>query len=203
MATNAGTTRGTHEREANDFYATDPRAVSGLMAHMAISLDTLEPCAGAGHIAKALERYGIHVTMRDLVKRTDGVEICDFLKDERCWDGDIVTNPPYSLALEFARHAIDVVRPGSTVAFFLPIRWLASKGRQNFFANNPPRKVLVFCSRVGCAKNGDFGAQSGNAVDYAWYVWEKGYKGRPEIEWIPESELEGGSEFNIRQIGTF
>ena len=182
MATNAGTTRGNPEREENDFYATDPRAVRGLLAHVAISLNTLEPCAGAGHIAKALERYGINVTMRDLIKRTEGVETCDFLKDNRCWNGDIVTNPPYRFALDFARHAIDVIRPGNTVAFFLPLRWLASKGRQDFFASTPPRKVLVFCSRVGCAKNGNFKAQSDNAVDYAWYVWKKGYEGNPEIE---------------------
>jgi len=37
-----------------------------------------------------------------------------------------------------------------------------------------------------CAKNGDFESKKkeGSAVAYAWYVWEKGYKGETVIKWI-------------------
>jgi hypothetical protein len=31
-------------------------------------------------------------------------------------------------------------------------------------------------------KNDDF--DHGSAVAYAWFVWEKGWKGNPEIKWI-------------------
>lgn len=27
-------------------------------------------------------------------------------------------------------------------------------------------------------------AGGGSAVAYAWFVWEKGFQGNPEIEWI-------------------
>ena len=38
-----------------------------------------------------------------------------------------------------------------------------------------------------CAKNGDFDemiAGGGSAVAYAWYVWEKGYKGDTILKWF-------------------
>lgn len=42
-------------------------------------------------------------------------------------------------------------------------------------------------SRIQCAKNGEFDKMKeggGSAVAYAWYVWEKGYKGNTIIKWI-------------------
>ncbi len=32
-------------------------------------------------------------------------------------------------------------------------------------------------------KNGVFGKES-SAVCYAWFVWEKGYTGLPQVDWI-------------------
>ena len=45
----------------------------------------------------------------------------------------------------------------------------------------------VSSARLQCAKNGDFekfGKGVGTAVAYGWYVWEKGFTGKPTIEWI-------------------
>lgn len=51
---------------------------------------------------------------------------------------------------------------------------------------NPPRKIHVFSSRASVAKDGDFTAipNNGNAIAYAWFVWEKGYKGETVVDWI-------------------
>lgn len=35
-----------------------------------------------------------------------------------------------------------------------------------------------------CGFNGQFKENSGRAIAYAWYVWEKGFKGDPVIRWI-------------------
>ena len=38
-----------------------------------------------------------------------------------------------------------------------------------------------------CAKNGKFDemrASGGSAVAYAWFVWQKGWKGKTIVEWI-------------------
>lgn len=50
------------------------------------------------------------------------------------------------------------------------------------FLENPPKKVYVSSSRIECAENGKFKGTS--AVAYAWFVWEKGFKGDPIIKWI-------------------
>lgn len=71
---------------------------------------------------------------------------------------------------------------------FLKLTFLEGKARQiDLFSKHPPKKVYVFSERVMCAKNGDFETMKqtgGSAVAYAWYVWEKGYQGKTEIEWI-------------------
>lgn len=40
----------------------------------------------------------------------------------------------------------------------------------------------------GCSvlKNGEFEKykKNGTAVAYGWYVWVKGFKGKPVIEWV-------------------
>lgn len=51
----------------------------------------------------------------------------------------------------------------------------------------PPRYVYVSRSRILCAKNGMFEemkAGGGSAVAYAWYEFQKGYKGVSIIKWI-------------------
>ncbi len=39
-----------------------------------------------------------------------------------------------------------------------------------------------------CAKNGDFASYDGrsSAMAYAWFVWEKGYKGETVVGWFNE-----------------
>lgn len=32
--------------------------------------------------------------------------------------------------------------------------------------------------------NGDFENTGGSATAYGWFVWEKGWKGKPEIGWF-------------------
>lgn len=52
---------------------------------------------------------------------------------------------------------------------------------------NPPKYVFQFIERLLCAKNGDFESMikgGGSAVSYAWFVWEKGYKGGTIVKWI-------------------
>lgn len=103
------------------------------------------------------------------------------------WDGDIITNPPYKASLGFVKHALDIVENGRKVIMFLKLTFLEGVERGEFFKTNPPKKVLVFSKRIMCAKNGNFEemkAGGGSAVAYAWFVWEKGFQGKPEIEWI-------------------
>ena len=137
-------------------------------------------------MAKVLEKNGYNVIGTDLVYRGYGdKESLDFLEetlDE--FEGDIITNPPYKYALEFVQKALDSVQVGRKVAMFLKLQFLEGKERKQFFLENPPKIVYVSSSRLNCAMNGDFDKYESSAIAYAWFVWEKGFKGDPIIKWI-------------------
>ena len=173
-----------HDRQAEDYYATEPAATDWLCKLEEFKSPILEPSCGEGHISKQLIANGYDVVSRDLVDRGYG-EVADFLyMNTETWDGDIITNPPYAFAQEFVEQALKMIQPGRKVAMFLKLTFLEGKKRADLFKNNPPRRVWVSSSRLKCAKNGDFNSMDGSATAYAWFVWEKGFKGYPEIHWF-------------------
>lgn len=137
-------------------------------------------------MAKVLEKNGYNVIGTDLVYRGYGdKESLDFLEETlEDFEGDIITNPPYKYALEFVKKALNSVQDGHKVAMFLKLQFLEGKERKQFFLENPPKIVYVSSSRLKCAINGDFKDIKFSAVSYAWFVWEKGFKGDPIIKWI-------------------
>lgn len=172
------------ERVRHDYYATDPKALELLLEHEEFSLDIWEPAVGGGHLSKVLEDEGYSVRKSDLIPRFKGVEKLDFFNTEEInYYGDIITNPPFKKAQRFVEKAIEVVSEGSKVAMFLRLQFLETKSRRILFDTHPPKRVYVFSSRVACAPNGDFENVT-NAVAYAWFIWEKGFKGDPIIKWI-------------------
>lgn len=174
------------EREAFDYYATDPKAVEMLLELEQFAPVIWEPACGEGHISKVLQAHGYQVISTDLVYRGFGdPEPLDFLKETLDgFEGDIITNPPYSTGLEFVQRALESVRPGGKVAMFLKVQFLEGQKRGAFFKNTPPRIVYISRSRLSCAKNGDFERFQDSAIAYAWYVWEKGFTGDPVIKWF-------------------
>lgn len=145
------------------------------------------PQWGGGSIASVLVDHEHKVQSMDIVDRGyTGTEVRDFLaitQDDLNFSPDIITNPPYALAKEFVEHALDISMDSVKVAMFLKIQFLESKKRYELFKKYPPKKIYVFVNRVNCGKNGIFGKES-SAVCYAWFVWEKGYKGLPQVDWI-------------------
>ena len=64
---------------------------------------------------------------------------------------------------------------------------LITKELEKLFEKYPPKCVYVSSSRILCAKNAMFDemkAGGGSAVAYAWFEFEKGYKGKSELKWI-------------------
>ncbi|MBJ7658757.1 NAD(P)-dependent oxidoreductase [Weissella confusa] len=182
FATLAASSHGTGEREINDYYATEPKAVELLLEKEKFNMHILEPSCGEGHISNVLVAHDYDVQSYDLIDRGYG-GVQDFFNIQE-FNGDIITNPPYKVAAQFAQHAIDIVPIGNKVAMFLKLQFLEGKARRKFFNSNPPKTVYVASGRLNCAKNGEFYKYTSSAVAYAWFVWEKGYTGKPEIEWI-------------------
>ena len=173
-------------REAFDYYATDPKAVEMLLELEQFAPVIWEPACGEGHISKVLQAHGYEVISTDLVYRGFGdPEPLDFLKETLDgFEGDIITNPPYSVGLEFVQRALESIRPGGKVAMFLKVQFLEGQKRGAFFKDTPPRTVYISRSRLSCAQNGDFERFPDSAIAYAWYVWEKGFTGDPVIKWF-------------------
>ena len=96
---------------------------------------------------------------------------------------DIITNPPFKYAKEFVEQALDRITDGHKVAMFLKLQFLEGKSRRKLFETAPPARIYVASGRLNCAPNGDF-TNAVSALAYAWYVWEKGFVGKPTIDWI-------------------
>ena len=178
---------GLGEREANDFYATDPSAIDLLVSEggVQIASDIWEPACGMGHLSERLIQYGYNVRSTDLIDRGYGTGGIDFLKCNDHWNGDILTNPPYKYALDFTKHALDLIDDGRRVFMFLKLSFLESKIRRPFFATLQLEKVCVFSDRIACVKGGDFNSPaSRSAISFAWFIFKKGYGKYPEIRWL-------------------
>lgn len=173
------------DRADMDYYATEPAATEWLCRLERFAGPILEPSCGEGHISEVLKRNGYEVVSRDLADRGYGQPGCDFLCPEvEPWTGDIITNPPYAFAQEFVERSLQMIPVGHKVAMFLKLTFLEGKGRAKFFQSTPPIRVWVSSSRLKCAKNGDFENAPGSATCYAWFIWEKGFEGYPEIRWF-------------------
>ncbi len=175
-------------RQIDDYYATDPKAIYKLCENEKFSSTVWECACGGGHLVKALEEKGYDVIASDVVDRgCPNMTICDFLNTHLNFGVDIITNPPYKYAKEFVEKALDIIEIGNKVAMFLKLTFLEGKARKKMFEKYPPKKILVFSERILCAKNGDFESlkqSGGSAVAYAWFIWEKGIKSEPIVNWI-------------------
>ena len=173
------------EREENDFYATDPSAVQPLMDFLGwngLCKFIWENSCGEGHLSKPLVEAGHIVLSTDLIDRGYGQSGVDFLQetpyDDFAFEA-VVMNPPYKFAQQFIEKSL---RVAPIVCAFLRLAFLESRKRAKFFDENPPKYVCVFRDRVPCSKNAEFSPKESSTVCYAWFIWERGYKGDPVVK---------------------
>lgn len=177
------------ERQNEDYYATDPVAAEWLLKIENIPSDKpiWECASGEDHLADVFKNNGYSVRTSDLVLRKETTEQIDFLGQNEIWDGSIITNPPYKFASQFIEKAMQTVTDRNKVCMFLKIQFLEGKQRKKLFEKYPPKCIHVSSSRIMCAKNAKFKEMKdggGSAVAYAWFVFEKGYKGDTIIKWF-------------------
>lgn len=191
--TTGATNHAATEREQDDYYATDPKAIDKLLTVEPLHTRIWECACGGGHLSERLTEKGFKVYSTDIKDRGYNglLGVRDFLKVIMSpFDGlyDIVTNPPYKYAKEFILKALELLPNGGKCCMLLRLQFLEGKARfKEIYGQTPPRRVYVFTERLMCAKNGDFEqlkASGGSAVAFAWFVWVKGLKGKTIIEWI-------------------
>lgn len=138
--------RGT-TRDPKDFYATPKPAFSPLLPFLPPLATFHDPCAGDGRLVLWMREHGLKAEGTELEYREETYLRVpygwDFLEDNTRRDF-IITNPPFSLAFEMAKHAR---RNASHVAFLLRLSFLESDERGEWFEKNEPNGLFVLKKR--------------------------------------------------------
>ena len=103
----------------------------------------------------------------------------------------IVQNPPFKLALEFVQHSLELLKNGELLFSLHRIQFLEGLERfENLYKNKykRPKYVFIFTKRVSCITP-DIENKGKNAVCFAWFMWQKGYRGSTQIKWIVDGEI--------------
>lgn len=182
----------TRDRVDNDYYATPYSATEMLLDAVKFEGDFLEPCVGGGHIADIIKKYYPTEEVRgyDLVDRGyPNTTEEDFLKCNIDVKYDnIITNPPYSLAQEFLEKGMEVVKDNGKIVMFLKIQFLEGAKRRKMFEVYPPKYIYVFSKRQNPWRNGSQVDEKGkpwaSTMCFAWFIWEKGFKGDSIVKWL-------------------
>ncbi len=171
-------------RVVNDFYTTPLESIEALLSVELFDGEIWECACGNGAISKVLEKNGYQVKSSDLIYRGYGqVSSVDFLESnyKTC---NIVTNPPFSLALEFAEQSLKLA--SKKVALFCKIQFLEGQKRGRFFNSNNPNRVYVFSKRQNPVRNGELQwANLSSVMCFAWFVWDKTKEKKDTVlKWI-------------------
>lgn len=174
----SSTNRGS-QRHPDDFYVTPDWAVEAIVKELPYFETVLEPAAGDGAIMKVLAReYNatlVQPAVPLIARRLQGMEIdeeraalCnkdglsvqqgDFLKFP--WAAGrfdlIITNPPFSLAMDFLKQALWLAGRKGHVCMLLRLAWMASATRMPFHRAYPSDAYVLnkrpsFCSSFKCS----------------------------------------------------
>ncbi|SHO54371.1 DNA methyltransferase [Vibrio quintilis] len=172
----------TKQRIERDFYPTPVWCVKALLQQIEFRPNDVisEPCRGDGRILNELRES--HKT-----KWAEISEDIDYLKPNQNMAADvIITNPPFSLALEFISTALtrDLSYDG-TMCFLLRLSMLGSKSRADFWRKFPWTNLLILTPRPS------FVHGSSDNSEYAWICWDRGNRiKRPEFWTLKRSEVE-------------
>jgi hypothetical protein len=190
---------------ALNYFPTPPwatRALCEFLIGQGLPLDDMicwEPACGEMHMVRPLEEYFRDVIASDVHRYADDHEIFDFTMaafDRREEQPDfVVTNPPFTLAVEFIAAASVIARTG----FAMLVRSAFLEGGERYrelWSKNPPSFVLQFSERVVLLENRlvragatdpfaiEEGRKATTATSYVWLVWLEG-EDDTRFRWLP------------------
>ncbi|MBU1483216.1 MAG: hypothetical protein KKH12_16250 [Gammaproteobacteria bacterium] len=187
-------------RADHEFYPTPSWVTRLILPHLALTDGIiLEPAAGQGAIVEVLLDAGVSAhRLVGVELRAEGAEAvrdlgvrcacCSFLDDgaykaalrsEPAWTHDdvrpglVITNPPFSLALDFADRAISLAGAHGTVAMLVRLGWLASAKRRAWHQAHPA-DVYILPQRPSFTGNGN-----SDRYDLCWWVHRPNRAGVP------------------------
>ena len=172
-----------------DFFPTPPWATRALCEHVAPIDGYLawDPACGDGSMYHPLCEYALAVAASDIHHYGWRHSVHDFLQPYLP-DGIggaewVVTNPPFRLAEQFARRALEIAETG--VALLVRSVFTEGVGRyERLFRPHPPAIIAQFTERVPMVK-GRLDGKASSATAYAWFVWTRKPVTETRLAWIP------------------
>lgn len=179
----SSTKRNSEMRLPLDQYYTPATSVNSLLSVLSIPADTtfLEPCRGAGAIYDAVPARFKHWA--------ELAENVDYLTTSFRRMNLIITNPPFSLAVEFLQKSL---AEAGSVFYLLRLNFLGSKKRKEFWRANKPSHVMVLSERPCfawvckpcealfrpevyhiCPHCGGPVKPQTDSIEYAWFGWDR------------------------------
>lgn len=170
-----------HSRHEKDHYPTPPECTVALCdffaQRYAITHPVWEPACGEGQMVSVLSKYYPSVFATDIRPDAGYGEQADFLSFSEPLAKNVVTNPPFDLAVEFIEKCISLKL--DTFSLLLKAHFFHAANRYHLFLNNPPLFILPLTWRPVFVPTR--GKQP--TMEFSWFVWFKGFEN--ESMYIP------------------
>ncbi len=146
------------------------------------SASVLEPACGHGHMVKVLKNKFKNIDYYDIESEDDSFKL-DFYQEKQKYDY-IITNPPYGKeADKFVMKAKEVCKV--KFAMLLRTNYLSGQGRFEAKVYEGLKSVHIFTRMSDLtAPIREDGKYPTAGIVYSWLIWETGYTGKPQIDWI-------------------
>ena len=141
------------------------------------NIQILDCCAGGDEkhpmsYPEALSKKGfinIHTLdiREDSLSKTKG----DYLHIDYANKMDmIITNPPFSLALDIINKSLEDVKDGGFVIMLLRLNYFGGKVRKGLWEKQMPKYCFVHHKRISFTDD-----RKTDSIEYAHFVWQKGH----------------------------
>lgn len=174
------------KRHEEDWYPEPLEATEALLRVEMVFGEVWDPACGGGNILSVLDCAGIECSGTDIVDRNSPRWLMkqEFLATEPAkWQRDIIiSNPPFQLLQRFVDHALKCAR--WKVIMLARLAFLESEARAPWFERVPLARVWVFSWRLSIPPGGVAAEAKGGKVAFAWFVFEHGHRGPPQLGWL-------------------
>lgn len=174
------------EREANEHYVEPHWCSERLFQEEKFNGPIWDPCCGFGRIPTAAIKAGFVAVGTDIKDRgyADFNGIHDFLTmNQHPIKGDIVCNPPFNVAPQFAERALSVDGVGKVAMVFPTARLNAA----HWLRGTPLLRIWLMTPRPSMPPGHTIAAgerPGGGKMDFCWLVWSIGFSGEATVKWL-------------------
>lgn len=160
-----------YERRDLDLYQTPAWVTRCLLHHIPPRVSSAwEPAAASGQISRELRGIGLDVFETDINPQWFG-NSADFLSLRGCEADAIITNPPFSHAVAFIRHALELTRPrAGFVAMLLRSSFAHAYSYDDAFSGHPAFTGKIELTRR--IKWFDLGNGKSPSESHACFMWD-------------------------------